>query len=364
VANATIVNSGLIEGANGISSIGGRTNIRNTGDIDATLTAITLGSSDNAVYNSGTLSSTAGSGTVQFGFGNNQSLINSGTISSGATAVSGNVEVITNSGDIIAGGAGILTLNGASLLLRNSGVIEAGNYGVYASLSGISASGVIVNDGTISGRLNSAISGISIILNAGVGQIVNNGSLLGDVSLRSIQSTVLNAGLIDGDINTMGGRLTYRSTVTGVVTGDVNGSLGDDNLQGGNAIDRFFGNGGNDRLSGGGGNDLLTGGAGHDLLIGGSGADVFVFTSTQEITISGRSDRITDFQTGIDHIDLSAFMSGGQFIGGAKFTGAAGDVRYNAATGQLVGDVDGDRVFDWSMALTNKAALTGADFIF
>ena len=364
VANAKIMNSGLIDGANGISSMGGHSYIKNSGNIDATFAAVTLGSIDNTVNNSGTLSSIAGSGTVQFGLGLNQSLNNSGTILSAGVAVVGNVGSVFNSGDIIAKGTGIFNLSGASFSLNNNGLIEAGNYGIYVSSFSSSASALIVNDGTISGHLNSGTSGFSIILTSGAGRIVNNGTLLGDVSLGSVYNAFVNSGKVDGNITAMAGTLIYRSTTSGFVIGDINGSGGNDVLQGGNSVDRLFGNGGTDQLSGGGGNDLVVGGGGSDLLAGGLGADAFVFALAQDIASLGRSDRITDFQAGIDHIDLSAFMAGGRFIGGALFTGHADEVRYNAATGQLVGDVNGDRVFDWSMALTNKAALTAGDFIF
>ena len=364
VANAKIVNSGLIDGANGISSMGGHSYIKNSGNIDATFAAVTLGSIDNTVNNSGTLSSIAGSGTVQFGLGLNQSLNNSGTILSAGVAVVGNVGSVFNSGDIIAKGTGIFNLSGASFSLNNTGLIEAGNYGIYVSSFSSSASALIVNDGTISGHLNPGTSGFSIILTSGAGRIVNNGTLLGDVSLGSVYNAFVNSGKVDGNITAMAGTLIYRSTTSGFVIGDINGSGGNDVLQGGNSVDRLFGNGGTDQLSGGGGNDLVVGGGGSDLLAGGLGADAFVFALAQDIASLGRSDRITDFQAGIDHIDLSAFMAGGRFIGGALFTGHADEVRYNAATGQLVGDVNGDRVFDWSMALTNKAALTAGDFIF
>lgn len=363
-ANASIVNSGSIEGANGISSSGGNINIRNSGSIDATSIAINFQSSDNSVNNSGTISTSTGSTAIQFGFGGNQSLQNSGSISAAGTAVAGNVGDVVNSGDIVGVGTGILNLSGGDFTLTNSGLIEAGGYGVYVSSFGISNSAVIVNNGTISSHLDLERSGFSILLSAGSGQIVNNGTLLGDIGLRSVSNTILNNGVIDGNVTTFSGSLIYRSTDSGFVTGDVNGSGSNDSFQGGNSVDRFFGNSGNDRLSGGGGNDVLVGGTGYDLLAGGSGADMFVFRSATDISLAGRSDRITDFQSGIDQIDLSAFMSGGAFIGGARFTGAAGEVRYNATTGQLVGDTDGDRVFDWSMAFTNKAALTAADFIF
>ena len=51
----------------------------------------------------------------------------------------------------------------------------------------------------------------------------------------------------------------------------------------------------------GSGNDVVLGGTGNDFIAGGSGNDIFVFYQD-----SG-GDRILDFRTGQDKIDLSAF---------------------------------------------------------
>ncbi len=63
--------------------------------------------------------------------------------------------------------------------------------------------------------------------------------------------------------------------------------------------DRLLGRSSADTLSGGGGDDFLHDGAGADRLTGGAGADVFVFSSDTS------TDQITDFELGVDRIDLS-----------------------------------------------------------
>ena len=78
------------------------------------------------------------------------------------------------------------------------------------------------------------------------------------------------------------------------------GGAGADVLKGGGWHDALSGDEGRDRLVGGGGRDVLDGGAGDDRLIGGRGADVFVFEA------GDGDDRISDFQTGADRIDLTA----------------------------------------------------------
>lgn len=71
---------------------------------------------------------------------------------------------------------------------------------------------------------------------------------------------------------------------------DLTGTGGDDILQG---------NGAANTLDGKGGDDILIDGKGEDRLTGGAGADLFVFEA------DGRRDIITDFQVGVDTIDLS-----------------------------------------------------------
>lgn len=79
------------------------------------------------------------------------------------------------------------------------------------------------------------------------------------------------------------------------------GTGGDDALTGTARDDMLIGQGGDDTLAGGAGDDVLIAGQGHDVLTGGAGADVFVFTA------DGQADRITDFQPGIDRIDLGGW---------------------------------------------------------
>lgn len=110
------------------------------------------------------------------------------------------------------------------------------------------------------------------------------------------------------------------NTLRGTATHDeIDGLGGKDTLYGLGGKDELDGDGGNDRLFGGAGNDdlegglgadslfggsgrdWLEGGAGNDWLTGGTGADVFEFDRND-----GR-DVITDFQNGVDKIELDDF---------------------------------------------------------
>ena len=146
---------------------------------------------------------------------------------------------------------------------------------------------------------------------------------------------------------------------------NLTGTAGADTYVGTKFNDRVAGLAGRDVLAGGAGDDILRGGTGRDLLTGGAGLDTFVFATAAEAGLGTARDRITDFKHGADHLDFSAFMAGGHFIGSAPI--AAGDgpqVRFNAGTGVLQGDVTGDGTVDFALTLDGGPALTDVDFVF
>jgi len=97
-----------------------------------------------------------------------------------------------------------------------------------------------------------------------------------------------------------------NDTVQGLAGDDtLFGRAGDDALDGGDGADTLFGGAGADTIEGGNGQDRLDGGAGadrldgnggDDVLYGRAGADIFIFNSG--------TDRIADFEQGIDRIIL------------------------------------------------------------
>ncbi len=108
---------------------------------------------------------------------------------------------------------------------------------------------------------------------------------------------------------------------------------------------------GNDTLVGGDGRDTLYGGSGNDLLTGGSSEDVFVFAGAGTVQ---SIDTITDMQANFDEIWLSAAifrrlgtpsasLTADQFFAGAAATDRDHRILYDAATGALLYDADGDR---------------------
>ena len=134
----------------------------------------------------------------------------------------------------------------------------------------------------------------------------------------------------------------------------------------------IFGNAGNDSLKGGTGSDILVGGSGTDTLTGGSGKSVFVFNAITESTVGSNRDIITNFTHSkgdlidLSSIDANANTAGNQpfrFIGSNAFLGQAGELNY--VNGIVSGDINGDKIADFQIAVTlvGTTTLVSADFI-
>ncbi|SPH20840.1 Leukotoxin [Ascidiaceihabitans donghaensis] len=162
------------------------------------------------------------------------------------------------------------------------------------------------------------------------------------------------------------------SILGGKGTDNLRGNGGSDYIDGGDELDLLRGGDGNDTLIGGEGNDTLNGGAGDDeitaglgkdVMRGNRGEDVFIFTDALDSTTSA-VDRIRDFQSGQDLIDLSAIATF-DFIGSAAFSGTGAEVRFQTTGSGLRFDVDvdGDGSADMRVNMNNISVLTVEDFI-
>ena len=120
----------------------------------------------------------------------------------------------------------------------------------------------------------------------------------------------------------------------------INAGLGDDRLTGG--LDRDF-------LVGGLGNDRLNGRENDDALLGGAGSDVFILNGATG------GDRILDFVSGTDRIDLRAFRD-------VDFA----DIRSTKSGADTLIDVNSDRdaAYELQIRLVNAGAPVEADFVF
>ena len=309
--------------------------------------SLTVGATGLLLANAGFGALVSGVNASVLNYGQIGSVSNTGVLMNGATAR------LENFGAIYSTDSNAVALSGANSVLRNFGSITADNAVASAINLSNSSGNLVENYGTISGGFR------SIFGSANADTIFNYGTLSGPV--------VLNAG---ADLfNGAGGRAV---TVLGGDGDDtIRGSFFDDTLAGDAGADRIigrtgddqlFGGTGADRLSGGGDEDLLNGGANNDLLTGGTGADQFQFSSAADIGTGALSDRITDFKSGEDKIDLS-LIGGLSFIAGAAFSNVAGQLRYDVASRQLQGDTDGNGVADFTLVLDGVVSLVAGDLI-
>jgi serralysin len=134
-----------------------------------------------------------------------------------------------------------------------------------------------------------------------------------------------------------------------------------ENAAGGSARDYLVGNHVGNVLNGGGGNDVLNGLGGDDTLIGGAGADEFRF-----IAVGGR-DRVSDFATGADKVNVSEIDANLGVAGNQAFTvgasAGAGVVVLSTVSGVTTASfhVDGDGKADLVVSLVGGAVV--GDFI-
>ncbi|WP_158565444.1 calcium-binding protein [Shinella sp. WSJ-2] len=169
-----------------------------------------------------------------------------------AIELKGTFSDITNDGQID-GRIGI-SFNGASTatgsLITNNGGIDASNYG-FVRGSAATESMWFANNGTVSGKLGAYYSPDSI----------------------SAMDTVVNSGVMTGNIELGGGSDVYDGKLGTVSAGNVYGGSGGDTLVGGAGADSLYGDNDADYLDGGAGDDALNGGNGDDVLFGGIGND-------------------------------------------------------------------------------------------
>ena len=91
-----------------------------------------------------------------------------------------------------------------------------------------------------------------------------------------------------------------------------------------------------DTLTGGAGNDTLNAGQGPDQLTGAGGADRFVFAKTP-----WNAGVITDFEDGVDRIDLSAIFDGMSYAGSDPLADGVITLEAEAGATKIYVDIDG-----------------------
>ena len=151
------------------------------------------------------------------------------------------------------------------------------------------------------------------------------------------------------------------------------GNDGNDTIYGADGYDRLVGQDGNDELIGGSSSDRFFGGAGRDVMTGSGGRDGFSFVSASDSAVGSQRDVITDFDGRFDVINLRVIdanenIGGNQvfdYIGGAGFSGTAGEVRIADLGADVIvsGDTDGDGRADFEIMVLGTGTMEANDFL-
>ncbi|VEP18082.1 hypothetical protein H1P_690002 [Hyella patelloides LEGE 07179] len=203
-----------------------------------------------------------------------------------------------------------LTVTGANNAVNGTVNLEGNNitFNPNPGFVGNGSFQYTINDG--SGGTDVAVVNVTVeAVEIAIGATIN-GTRSNDTLNGGNGNDVINGFNRDDLLNGNDG----NDTLNGGNNDDIlNGGNGNDLLNGNNKHDRLNGNGGNDilqggshhdTLDGGNGDDLIRGDRGKDVLTGGEGTDTFIYNSLQD-----RGDTITDFQVGIDKINVSSITN-------------------------------------------------------
>ena len=263
-------------------------------------------------------------------------------------------------GDSLDGGEGDDRLTG----VYNGDTLRGGDGNDILSEAGRSSLGETVMGAVIDGG-----AGDDTLFQGSGNDVIDGGTGFDTVSYGSLYG----ATIIDLNAGTASNSLDGSDRLTGVEhirtygVAIITGTDAAETFEGqyDNAFDSspasFFGGGGDDTLLGGGGLDTLSGGDGNDriagygradTLTGGAGSDTFVYLAVSDSTNEqGANDVITDFQSGVDRIDLAG-VSGAR-VSIVRNGDGSSTLSYAYPTGygaqpqgviRVVGDVQGSDV--------------------
>ena len=256
---------------------------------------------------------------------------------------------LNNAGRISGAYGGLTSIVNGAVVVVNSGTISGGVYGINAPF-GLGTLN-LTNSGTLSGA--TAILGA-----AGVDNIINSGTITGEIRLREGHDILHNTGRITAGLIDLGlGNDRFTDAATTVTNHDsVLGDEGSDTISGGLGNDTLRGGTWHDLLSGGAGNDLLDGGAGADTLQGDEGDDALYGADGNDAMLGGAGNDLLEGMTGRDTLSGEAgadTLRGGddadQLFGGSEadlLEGGLGTDTLSGGTGAdtLRGGDDADRL--------------------
>lgn len=306
------------DGFAGIRSEGRRSNISLIGDgspqsgegIVADIGVEMLGD-EGRFFNS------SGIDAVSFGIranGASTRIVNQGFVEAEATAIdiraTSGIARLTNEG-VIDGVRGVF-IDGPAIV-KNSGVLSGDDIGIEIRTKAGETSSITNSGGVIA----AGAGDIAIKLGAGDDHVVNSAAIGGRILLGGGDDSFESTGGDIGDIEGGKGNDTYILGTSGDVVETANGGIDlvrtsvdrtlEDNVENltliGAADVSALGNSGDNRLIGNAGSNSVAGFEGNDILTGKGGEDTFRF-----FTGFGK-DIVTDYKPDIDGINLEGWLA-------------------------------------------------------
>lgn len=293
--------------------------------------------------------------------------------------------------DLLKGGAGADVLDGGD---GNDTASYAGSGAVNVNLATKAASGGQASGDKLAGVENLTGSSYNDVLTGGNGgRNVLDGGAGADKLSGGAGGDVINGGTGQDTAGYAGSGAVNVNLATGAASGghatgdkfvsieNVTGSSYNDVLTGNSGSNVLNGGAGADKLYGGGGADVIIGGAGKDIMAGGASSDAFIFKTASEAGAGMNRDVITDFQKGVDKIDISAIDANGSAAGdgtfhfqaqeNALFDHKAGALAWHyddkAGTASdatvIQGDLNGDGIHDFEVQLKGLVHVGASDFL-
>lgn len=234
-----------------------------------------------------------------------------------------------------------------------------------------------VIEGNAAGNTLAGLDGADLLIGGGGDDMLNGGA--GNDTMRGGRGDDLYiVGSAQDEVIELAGegRDMVRTYVDGYHLGeevdDLDLGAGMSAGAGNSLANHIFGNDGDNILSGLAGNDTIRGGAGRDIISLGDGRDVVEIGEGDSGATAATRDRIEDFVSGEDRINVSLVDADASAPGRQSFnyvgTGAleaAGDLGYRVYHGKavVIADIDGDGGADLTVELTGVSALQSTDFI-
>ena len=276
--HSSVINGGMIDGTNfGITIDNTVGFVKNTGTITSDGTGILMSGRGGEIENYESITADKGIKQVA-GAGEITSFYNEGSVTGTNYSFAGSIakNMLVNRGELT---GDVFLLGGKDLFDNVGGTVDGDVFGGRGRdifrISGDSVSGDIVG-----GKGNDIYT-------------VDDATIKPIEHLHGGRDKVISSVSYALGANMEGLKLSGTGSIDGT------GNKGANRIAGNDAANVLSGGAGNDTIRGNGGADIIDGGKGNDHLRGGANLDQFIFAK------HGGDDTIVDFQSGVDHVDLS-----------------------------------------------------------